>query len=69
VTRLSQRLGLSDSGDPIKIEQDLCELFPPAGWGAISLRLIQHGRRVCVARRPRCETCELADLCPSRGKF
>jgi len=69
VTRLSNRLGLSDATDPVKIEQDLGGLFLPGEWGAISLRLILHGRRVCIARRPRCEVCELADLCPSRGKF
>ncbi len=69
VTRLSRRLGLSGSNDPAQIEQDLCELFPPEQWGAISLRLILHGRRVCEARRPRCEICEIADLCPSRGSF
>lgn len=66
VTRLSQRLRLTDSNDPIKIEQDLCGLFPPEDWGAISLRLILHGRRICIARHPRCDVCELADLCPSR---
>ncbi len=69
VTRLSQRLGLSGSNDPVQIEQDLCGLFPPEQWGAISLQLILHGRRVCEARRPRCEICEIADLCPSRGSF
>ena len=69
VTRLSRRLGLTESSDPVKIEQDLDGLFPPSEWGAISLRLILHGRRVCVARRPRCGICEIADLCPSRGKF
>ena len=69
VTRLSHRLELSGSADPVKIEQDLDELFLPAEWGAVSLRLILHGRRVCGARRPRCEACEIADLCPSRGKF
>ena len=69
VVRLSQRLGLTDSSDPDKIEQDLCELFPPDEWGTISLRLILHGRKVCTARRPHCEICELADLCPSRGDF
>jgi endonuclease-3 len=69
VTRLSHRLGLSASADPVKLEQDLCALLPASEWGAISLRLILHGRRVCIARRPRCETCEIADLCPSRGKF
>jgi endonuclease-3 len=69
VIRLSHRLALSASADPVKIEQDLCGLYPPSEWGAISLRLILHGRRVCLARRPRCEICEIADLCPSRGKF
>jgi endonuclease-3 len=69
VTRLSRRLGLSGSSDPVQIEQDLCGLFPPQQWGVISLRFILHGRRVCDARRPRCEICEVADLCPSRGSF
>ncbi len=69
VIRLSHRLELSGSADPVKIEQDLDGLLLPAEWGAISLRLILHGRRVCGARRPRCEACEIADLCPSRGKF
>jgi endonuclease-3 len=69
VTRLSKRLRLSESAEAVRIEEDLCALFPPGDWGAISVRLILHGRRVCVARRPRCEVCELADLCPSRGQF
>jgi len=69
VIRLSQRLKLTASADPVKIEQDLCALYPPAEWGVISVRLILHGRRVCGARRPRCEACEIADLCPSRGQF
>jgi endonuclease III len=69
VTRLSHRLKLSSSSDADKIEQDLCGLYRPEEWGAISLRLILHGRRVCDARRPRCESCELADLCPSCGTF
>ena len=69
VTRLSRRLELTEATDPVAIESDLCGLFPPEEWGAISTRLILHGRRVCHARRPRCERCELADLCPSRDKF
>jgi endonuclease-3 len=69
VTRLAGRLALSDSDDPAKIEHDLCELFPPDEWGLVSLRLVLHGRQVCGARRPRCHDCELAQLCPSRGKF
>lgn len=68
VGRLSLRLGLTDSTDPVKVEAELCELLPATDWGALSLRLILHGRRVCLARRPRCDTCEIADLCPSRGK-
>jgi len=69
VARVSQRLQLTDSSDPNKIEQDLCALYPPDEWGAFSSRLILHGRSVCPARWPRCDICELADLCPSRGKF
>ncbi|MGD0439504.1 MAG: endonuclease III [Acidimicrobiales bacterium] len=69
VTRLSRRLSLTASSDPVQIEKDLCALFAPEQWGAISLRLILHGRRVCDARRPRCPSCEIADLCPSRGLF
>lgn len=67
VTRLSQRLGLTLATDPVKIEADLCDLLPPHEWGTLSLRLILHGRQVCVARRPRCDVCVLSDLCPSRG--
>ncbi len=67
VTRLSRRLRLTGSSDPVKIESDLCALLPPEEWGAISLRLILHGRRVCQARSPRCAECVVADLCPSRG--
>ena len=65
VRRVSGRLGLSASEDPERIEADLCALLPEESWGAISLRLILHGRQVCVARRPRCGACVLADLCPS----
>jgi endonuclease III len=49
------------------VETDLCALFPEDEWGAISVRLILHGRRVCIARRPRCEDCMLAEVCPSAG--
>ena len=65
VKRLAGRLGLTDSADPDKIEAELCALVPKADWGALSLRLILHGRAVCVARRPRCGECVLADVCPS----
>lgn len=65
VTRLSKRLGLTEQTDPVKIESDLCAMMPRNQWGSMSLRLILHGRAVCVARRPRCEICVLADFCPS----
>jgi endonuclease-3 len=64
VTRLTRLLGLTDSGDPVRIEADVCALLPPAKWGAFGLRLILHGRRVCIARRPRCADCVLNDFCP-----
>jgi len=65
VRRLSQRLGLTRQEDPVKIERDLVRLVPRPDWGRFSHLLIWHGRRVCDARRPRCEDCVLADLCPS----
>jgi endonuclease-3 len=65
VRRLSQRLGLTRQDDPVKIERDLHRLVPRADWGIFPHLLIWHGRRVCLARRPRCEECVLADLCPS----
>jgi endonuclease-3 len=65
VARLSALLGLSTETDPVKIEADLCALLPRREWGLASLRLILHGRRVCIARRPRCSECLLADICPS----
>jgi endonuclease-3 len=65
VGRLSRRLGLTEQTDPVKAELELNALVPPAERGAFSLRLILHGRRVCVARKPRCEDCVLADFCPS----
>jgi len=68
VRRLSYRLGLSDSQDPDKIEIDLKALFPPAEWGGLSMRLIQYGRDVCVARTPRCHACDLIELCPYPDK-
>jgi endonuclease-3 len=65
VTRLSRLLGLTRHDDPVKIEQDLMRLFPREEWALLSHLLIFHGRQVCVARRPRCPECVLADLCPS----
>jgi endonuclease-3 len=68
VRRLSNRLGLSTSSDPDKIEIDLKSLFPPGGWGGLSMRFIQYGRDICVARTPRCLDCDLVDLCPYPDK-
>jgi endonuclease-3 len=65
VGRLSRRLGLTVEEDPVKVERVLNSQLPPEEWGRFSLRLILHGRRVCDARKPRCEDCELADICPS----
>jgi endonuclease-3 len=65
VRRLSQRLGFTSEENPEKIEQDLTALFPSERWTMLSHLLIWHGRRVCDARRPRCETCVVSHLCPS----
>jgi endonuclease-3 len=65
VKRLTRRLGLTKSTDPVKIEADVTKLIPPSEWSGFSLRLILHGRRICVARAPRCPECVLNDFCPS----
>ena len=65
VGRLSRRLGLTTEDDPVKVEMELNALVPAAERGALSLRLILHGRQVCLARKPRCEICILNDFCPS----
>ncbi|HVF33485.1 MAG TPA: endonuclease III [Acidimicrobiales bacterium] len=65
VLRLSKRLGLTGSDDPVRVEHELDAMLRPAERGLFSLRMILHGRRVCVARRPRCGECVLADFCPS----
>jgi endonuclease-3 len=65
VRRLSQRLGLTKEEDPVKIERDLQRLVPREHWGPFPHLLIWHGRRVCIARAPRCEDCVVNDLCPS----
>jgi endonuclease-3 len=65
VRRLSQRLGLTRQEDPVKIERDLMRLVPRDDWGRFPHLLIWHGRRICDARRPRCEECVVSDLCPS----
>jgi endonuclease-3 len=65
VLRLSVRLGLTEETDPVKVEHALGALVPGRHWGLLSERLILHGRRVCDAKRPRCEDCVLNDFCPS----
>ncbi len=65
VGRVSVRLGLTAETDPVKVEQALIPLFPREQWAMLSHLLIFHGRRVCEARKPRCEACVLADVCPS----
>ena len=65
VGRISRLLGLTTETDAVKVEYELNAMIPAAERGRFSLRLILHGRRVCVARRPRCEDCVLHDFCPS----
>jgi endonuclease-3 len=65
VRRLSQRLGFTKQEDPVKIERDLIKLVPREDWARFPHLLIWHGRRVCDARKPRCEDCVVNDLCPS----
>jgi endonuclease-3 len=69
VTRLAQRLGLTEHTEPLKIEQDLMQLLPRGQWTEFSHRVILHGRRVCSAQRPDCEHCSLAPACPSAFSF
>jgi endonuclease-3 len=65
VKRLAQRLGLTGAADPQKVERELMAIIPPESWIEISHLLIFHGRRVCDARRPDCQHCNLNDICPS----
>src|SRR5665647_1603225 len=65
VGRLAVRLGLTSETDPVKVEQALMPLFPREDWALLSHLLIFHGRRVCIARAPKCGECVLVDICPS----
>lgn len=69
VARVSKRLGLTAHEDPGKIEQNLMRQLPREEWIDFAHRLIHHGRRLCKARNPLCQTCFLADLCPSAQQF
>lgn len=68
VKRVTSRLGLTTESDPVKIEQDLKALVPKDEWSQLSMRIIQYGRDVCDARRPRCWECDLRRLCPFEPK-
>ena len=68
VARLVRRLKLTNETDPVKIELDLNGIIEPDEQGKLSLRLILHGRKVCTARKPRCDICVLNDICPSAFK-
>jgi endonuclease-3 len=65
VTRLTRLLRLTAATDPVEIEKDICGMVPEDQWTDLSLRLIMHGRKVCIARAPRCPQCLLNDICPS----
>ncbi|MGA7615392.1 MAG: endonuclease III [Thermoanaerobaculia bacterium] len=65
VGRVSNRLALTSHSDPVKIEQDLMKLIPKKEWTKFALRMILHGREICVARKPKCAECVLNDVCPS----
>jgi endonuclease-3 len=67
VKRLARRLGLATGKTPEQIERELMRVIPRGEWVDLSHRLIQHGRRVCLARRPKCEACSVAALCPRIG--
>ena len=69
VMRLSRRLDLTKHEDPKKIEQDLIKIIPQDGWIKFSHQLIWHGRRVCIARKPRCLECNLESICYSKDKI
>ncbi|MEX1224298.1 MAG: endonuclease III [Pirellulales bacterium] len=67
VRRLCNRLGLTEQADPVRIERDLMQVLPKKEWIDFSHRMIWHGRQVCIARKPRCEVCTLANFCPRIG--
>lgn len=67
VGRISRRLGWTKNTDPVKVEFDIMEIFPPQDWTMLNHRLIFLGRRVCQSRKPACGACELAIMCPSYG--
>jgi endonuclease-3 len=67
VGRLSRRMGLTEEKDPVKIERDLMQQIPKKEWIDFGHRMIHHGRRICTARKPKCDECPLASFCPRVG--
>ena len=67
VGRLTRRLGLTEKVDPEKVEEEMMEILPQKEWIDFSHRLIHHGRAICVARRPKCESCNFLKFCPQIG--
>ena len=65
VGRISRLLVLTKQKDPERVEAEVCAMLPSREWGPLSLRMILHGRRICIARRPRCPECIMSDFCPS----
>jgi len=69
VKRISGRMGLTKHAEPVKIEQDLMKLLPREDWENWSIRLVYHGRAVCMAKSPNCPRCDLLDICPGAAKI
>jgi endonuclease-3 len=67
VTRISNRLGLTKHTDATKIERDLMALVPQKDWVDFAHRMIHHGRRICIARKPKCDECSMRSFCPKIG--
>jgi endonuclease-3 len=67
VTRISRRLGLTKHTDATRIEQDLMQLVPQDEWVNFAHRMIHHGRRICTARKPKCDECSMQEFCPKIG--
>jgi len=65
VRRLSKRLGLTENKNPVTIEEDLMQIVPKRQWKRITNLLISHGRKICKARKPKCDSCILNKICPS----